>query len=416
MECRPIFLSFVHWHRLFPVLLTHSIWLVNARWIVAWRPSLFFYHMQQLYVFLSRSTHRWAQLIELLRPLQLSVVKRLSDTRWSAHADATRAFVKGYTKIKQLLDNLSNDVNQPQDARLQADSLSKTMSYLETGIMAEFWYVFLDRINATSCTLQDSKMDLNTVVQLYKSLIEFIDQQRNDFGTYELRGKLHSDNSSYREDSVRKRKRMKQFDEGDADETEFNPSDRFKTQVFLLTLDKLRSALVHRLAAYKELNQTFGFLRNLEHASTDMIRSASSRLQQKYPDDFEDSLAEELLHFATFLRVESSQQSPKGVSSSNRQPELQLFLTIVENGLQSTFPNVETVLKLFLCMMTTNCTGERSFSTLKRVKNSLRSTMGDVRLNMLCLMSIEFDILRDIDFHDIVIDFARRKARKVNVV
>jgi hypothetical protein len=247
--------------------------------------------------------------------------------------------VKGYTKIKQLLDNLSNDDNQPQDARLQADSLSKTMSYLETGIMAEFWYVFLDRINATSCTLQDSKMDLNTVVQLYKSLIEFIDQQRNDFGTYELRGKLHSDNSSYREDSVRKRKRKKQFDEGDADETEFNPSDRFKTQVFLLTLDKLRSALVHRLAAYKELNQTFGFLRNLEHASTDMIRSASSRLQQKYPDDFEDSLAEELLHFAAFLRVESSQQSPKGVSSSNRQPELQLFLTIVENGLQSTFPN-----------------------------------------------------------------------------
>ena len=135
----------------------------------------------------------------------------------------------------------------------------------------------------------------------------------------------------------------------------------------------LRSALVHRLAAYKELNQTFGFLRNLEHASTDMIRSASSRLQQKYPDDFEDSLAEELLHFAAFLRVESSQRSLKGVSSSNRQPELQLFLTIVENGLQSTFPNVETVLKLFLCMMTTNCTGERRFSTLKRVKNSWES-------------------------------------------
>jgi hypothetical protein len=41
--------------------------------------------------------------------------------------------------------------------------------------------------------------------------------------------------------------------------------------------------------------------------------------------------------------------------------------------------------------------------------------MGDDRLNMLCLMSIEFDILRDIDFHDIVVDFARRKARKVNL-
>ena len=369
--------------------------------------------MQQLYV-LSKSTHRWARLIELLRPLQLSVVKRLSDTRWSAHADATKAFVKGYTKIQQLLDNLSEDDNQPQDARLQAGSLSNSMSFLETGIMAELWYVLLERIHAISCTFQDSKMDLNTVVQLYKSLIEFIDQQRSEFDIYEQRGKLLSGNSHYREESERKRKRKRQFDEGNAADTEFSPSARFKTQVFLQILDRLRNALSRRLAAYKELNQTFGFLRNLENTSTDEIRSASSRLLQKYPTDIEDTLAEELLHFAAFLRVEHSQQSPKDLSS-NRQPELQLFLTIVDNGLQSTFPNVETVLKLFLCMMTTNCTEERSFSTLKRVKNTMRSTMGEDRLNMLCLMSIEFYMLRDIDFHDIVVDFARRKARKVNL-
>jgi len=32
------------------------------------------------------------------------------------------------------------------------------------------------------------------------------------------------------------------------------------------------------------------------------------------------------------------------------------------------FPNVETILRLFLCLMVTNCSSERSFSKLKRIK------------------------------------------------
>lgn len=32
------------------------------------------------------------------------------------------------------------------------------------------------------------------------------------------------------------------------------------------------------------------------------------------------------------------------------------------------FPNVEIALRIFLSMMVTNCSGERSFSKLKRIK------------------------------------------------
>jgi len=35
------------------------------------------------------------------------------------------------------------------------------------------------------------------------------------------------------------------------------------------------------------------------------------------------------------------------------------------------------------------------------------------RLSHLALMSIEADILRDINFEDVVTDFAKKKARKV---
>ena len=61
--------------------------------------------------------------------------------------------------------------------------------------------------------------------------------------------------------------------------------------------------------------------------------------------------------------------------------------------------------------MSSNCTGERSFSKLKRIKNDLRSTMGQERLTHLSLMSIEHGVLTNLDFDDLVTDFARRKFR-----
>jgi len=64
-------------------------------------------------------------------------------------------------------------------------------------------------------------------------------------------------------------------------------------------------------------------------------------------------------------------------------------------------------------MMVTNCSGERSFSKLKRIKNELRGTMLQERLNSLSLMSIECDMLKNIDFKEVIDDFANLKSRKV---
>ena len=62
--------------------------------------------------------------------------------------------------------------------------------------------------------------------------------------------------------------------------------------------------------------------------------------------------------------------------------------------------------------MISNCSGERSFSALKRVKNHLRSSMGQKRLNSLALLCIENDILQKIDTADIIKSFALSKSRK----
>lgn len=65
--------------------------------------------------------------------------------------------------------------------------------------------------------------------------------------------------------------------------------------------------------------------------------------------------------------------------------------------------------------MLTNVSAERSFSQLKRIKNPYRTTMGQERLDSLSLLCIEADVLRSVDFDDVIKDFAFAKSRKRTV-
>jgi len=52
------------------------------------------------------------------------------------------------------------------------------------------------------------------------------------------------------------------------------------------------------------------------------------------------------------------------------------------------FPAVRHAICIALTLPVTTCTAERSFSTLRRVKTWLPSTMSDERLSGLCMMSV----------------------------
>lgn len=85
---------------------------------------------------------------------------------------------------------------------------------------------------------------------------------------------------------------------------------------------------------------------------------------------------------------------------------------IISNNVRSTFPNMETILRIFGSMAMSNCTGERSFSVLRRVKDYLRSAQTDERVSNLALLSIESEMLKSLDDDLIIAKFANEKARK----
>ena len=58
-----------------------------------------------------------------------------------------------------------------------------------------------------------------------------------------------------------------------------------------------------------------------------------------------------------------------------------------------------------------SCSGERSFSALKKKKNHMRSSIDQKRLNFLALLCIESELL-EIDADDVIKSFALAKSRK----
>ena len=75
-------------------------------------------------------------------------------------------------------------------------------------------------------------------------------------------------------------------------------------------------------------------------------------------------------------------------------------------NLQSAFPELYTVYKSLLTLPIGSTKCERTFSKLKFVKNNLRSTMGQKRLNSLMVINVERDLTKALDYEKVIISFA----------
>ena len=73
------------------------------------------------------------------------------------------------------------------------------------------------------------------------------------------------------------------------------------------------------------------------------------------------------------------------------------------------FPNVFAILQILATIPVTSCSCERSISCLRHLKNYLRGTMGQERLNGLALMHAHREIPLDLDE---IIDFCYKTSSK----
>lgn len=372
----------------------------------------FFALLQEVYNYFSSSTYRWSVLQKHISNFTL---KPLSDTRWESCIDAVKSFRYQLGEIYDALFEASKDSKIDVMGKNKACSLARKLLNFKFVCVVVFWYEVLSCVNVVSHFFQQESVDIQQAVDLLKKTKCRLQNMRSDEGFQNIlvdakviAEELDIQPQFENEPKLRPRKVNRQFLYESEDEPINDPYSAFKCNFYFCTLDTIICSLNERFQQLKQHSEIFGFLYDI-HPITDKeyLLKCCKDLQLSLTDkdhcDIDGfQLYQELLLLPSFIRSESGSKP------------LQVLTYICKNSLIGLFPNATIALRILLTIPVSVASAERSFSKLKLIKNYLRSTMTQERLVGLSMMSIECDVLCELDTDTLIKDFAEKKARKVN--
>ena len=214
---------------------------------------------------------------------------------------------------------------------------------------------------------------------------------------------------SFATESVsRRRKRKRFFVEPEQNlEKQLCTNGKYKQEVFNKIFECPTIAIKDRFNAINNGITPFSFLfdiKKLLTVTTDVLKSHCIALETKLTENGKkDIFGKEL----SFELMSLSSRFTENLDPGNA------LKYLYANDLDEIYANVSITLRILLTLPITVASAKRSFSKLKIIKNYLRLTMGEERLNNLAMISIENKIAADLNIEDKRFKFFRMKARKV---
>jgi hypothetical protein len=179
-------------------------------------------------------------------------------------------------------------------------------------------------------------------------------------------------------------------------------------EFFNIVVDTALTQLQERFHQYENHAQVFGFLYSFRHLErSDLVEhcgNLSAALSGGDSCDIDGHImTDELQYLQTTLAV-----------SVNRSGDILKFLHT--HDFSDIYPVTVVALVIFLTIPVTVASGERSFFKLNLINTFLRSTMLHERLSSLAIISIENEILKEVDMLSIIKAFSTAKSRKVTFI
>ena len=171
--------------------------------------------------------------------------------------------------------------------------------------------------------------------------------------------------------------------------------DQYRINFFYDTLDIMTNTLKNRFSgATCELLKAFALLHPSRLTSSNA--SGISKLGDFYKGDLDSVFL--CVEYELFRR-HSEFHECKSIS--------EVLKLLHHKQLASAYPNVTCLYRICLTLPVTTATTERSFSKLKLLKTTLRSTMNETRLSSLLVLSIERNFTDEVDFNQVIDAFAQ---------
>lgn len=332
-------------------------------------------------------------------------VKKWSETRWESRHSSVKAV---RFQLKEIIDALNEIYETTNDSLLSSEtnSLANEIITYEFLISLCIWYDILSEVNIVSKSLQNPQTNLETSTKLLKALQVFLTEYRdNGFKKAKIEAndlaKVLEAEPVFKQTRLRKKKRMFEYERGD--DGVQNPEEDFKISYFLVLVDGATGAITKRFDQITNFNNIFGFLYNIGKLrvipNTEILKCYQDLQIHLTDNETKDlngcDLYEELLIFRHLI-----------------DENMPLLLVLFEVKKTNAFPNISIALRIMLTIPLTSAGAERSFSKLKLIKTYLRSTMSQQRLTGLATICIEKELSEQLNYEQIINDFASKKARK----
>lgn len=373
--------------------------------------------LQQLYVYIERSPKRHRHYMDQLEAAAAGsseldsgpkLLQSLCATRWSARFTNLRIVDRRLPEIIKTLNELSHD-------DVDAAQLCKSLMQFEIVFEIKLLRLVFGYANEVSEYLQKTDIDVFTAFDRVSALKATLQDCRSD-NKFDLIWQEATDTCKSlcialpHESGKRPRKVSKSLHDfflldssvaAGVGTVGIDIREQYKIDNYLATLDIVISDIDDRFGMQAtetvRLMSSMCIWRDYQSDDTDNIR----RLASTYQLDSDRCVDQYGL-----LRNDQSVKHIKSLGS--------LVQHMFTHRMHETYSVVFELACILLTIPVSSAGCERVFSKLKLVKNELRSTMGDDRLNSLMLMAVEKEIIRETNLQVFVDTFAL-KPRKLKL-
>lgn len=320
-------------------------------------------------------------------------LKTLCETRWISRSDALTTFKQAFPVVIQAFEYLQND--HDDKAGLHLGALLR-FEFLIGLVVCEH---VLRLIVHLSFFLQDKSCDMLAAVEECRVVITQLRNERNDEAVWNA---LFDEAVGIgREFGIEPHiPRIVARQQNRANVLAANPSDYWRISLYNVFVDHLLLQLEDRLLGSSPRFEAFN-----------LLPSRLNRLRDENIVNLYDTFSHDIIGDLDEFKQEIARWETRWAMAADKPSTLSNTVLITNKGL---YPSIWNILLILLTMPVATATAERSFSVLRRIKNFLRTTMGESRLSSLGLMHIHREI--DINVEDVVDEFAAKKNRKMDFI
>uniref|UniRef100_A0ABD2XCV9 HAT C-terminal dimerisation domain-containing protein n=1 Tax=Trichogramma kaykai TaxID=54128 RepID=A0ABD2XCV9_9HYME len=328
----------------------------------------------------------------------------LCETRWVERHDRVIQFQSCISKIIETLESVAKwkDISAAAKTKSLKSSLSN----------GEFIVSMMCLANLLTCTIQLSSFfqktqtDMKSANDLLQETLTILHRKRDK--SVEVFSNIFEEAKNIADeiDAEIKVPRLANVQKNRSNYPCDSAEDYYRKAIFIPLLDSVIEDLKFRFPE-ETLNLFDLFVLFPTNGDESECEEALNRLSNKYAYLFNKSTD-------IFKKMLSSELEFYRLHCENKKITSCSALELLDHCDDEVFPIVTMLLKILATLPISSCNAERSFSSLRRIKDWLRSTMSKDRLDGLALMNIHWNV--KINVEKVIDRFAKNRNHRIDFV